>query len=371
MLVERLDAISFKLLLLSDAAAPHTRRWANWFAEQGVEVHVATFNQIVDPGYKNVNIHFLWNHRSKKGSLSRFKKSIVIALQLKKLLKKLEPDVIHSHSIGSYSWIAFLLNVRPRIVTPWGTDLIVDMKASNINHLLSKFSLITANHVTTDAKYFEKILVNLGVSKEKLSYVPFGSNFKVFKPKEANRNNKSLTVISTRTLNPVHCVEDLISAIPEIIKRRPDCNFKIVGGGSQRDVFIRQIENMQLMEKVDFTGMLNEFELSICLQESDIYISTSMHDAGLAASTAEAMACALPVIHPDVADNKLWVDSSGGALYQINNISELVDSVVELIDSKEKRIAAGKMNLDKIRSNYDLNKNMNFMFEIYKSFASK
>lgn len=53
----------YKLLLLADTAAPHTRRWANWFAKNGWEVHIVSFNQQMFGGYKDVEIHLLWKSR--------------------------------------------------------------------------------------------------------------------------------------------------------------------------------------------------------------------------------------------------------------------------------------------------------------------
>lgn len=41
----------------------------------------------------------------------------------------------------------------------------------------------------------------------------------------------------------------------------------------------------------------------------DVYVSTSLSDAEIPTSTAEAMACGLPVIVTDAADNKKWIDN--------------------------------------------------------------
>jgi glycosyltransferase involved in cell wall biosynthesis len=115
-----------------------------------------------------------------------------------------------------------------------------------------------------------------------------------------------------------------------------------------------------------FTGMLDEKSLIEVLQSSDIYVSTSPLDAGLAASTAEAMACGLPVIHPDVADNRIWADQTGGAIYTANNQEELKSALIELIDlSKLERVLMGETNRKTIISRNNLDSNMNFMQAAY------
>jgi glycosyltransferase involved in cell wall biosynthesis len=365
------DYLDLRLLLLSDAAAPHTRRWANWFAQNGVEVHVVTFNQNLDFGFKNVIIHKLWDKSVPLSKLFRLYRSLYILVKLKLLVRSIKPNLIHSHSLGSYAWVALILMLRPRIVTPWGTDLLIDMANSKINYFLSKISLRSADLVTTDALHFIPIMGKLGVKEEKMFFLTFGTDTQKFISQRPNRNDKNTTIVSTRTLNPVHCVEDLIRAIPEIVKNRPNTNFIIGGGGLQYEAFVNEITQQGLTENVEFTGMLKEDELLKILQMSDIYVSTSMHDAGLAASTAEAMACGLPVVHPDVADNRKWVDETGGSLYEVRNISQLVSRLLYLIDNPSHRVKMGENNRSVIMEHFNLDKNLNSMLRQYTQLKSK
>jgi glycosyltransferase involved in cell wall biosynthesis len=355
-----------KLLILSDAAAPHTRRWANWFAANGHEVHVITFNNQLDSGYSSVVVHSVWKDELSAAFFSRFVRSFRILLRLRKLINEIEPDVVHSHSMGSYAWVATVLNLRPRVLTPWGTDLLVDINASVVNRFLTKWSLRSADLVTTDAEYFFKPLEKLGVNKSRLILVPFGTDVGLFKPISKKTSDTSLKIVSTRTLNPVHSVEDLISVIPGLLVSKPTIQFVIVGGGANLEEFRNRISELGLLDRVTFTGMLDEKSLIEVLQNSDVYVSTSPLDAGLAASTAEAMACGLPVIHPDVADNRIWADQRGGAIYTANNQEELKSALMALIAlSKLERVLMGETNRKTIISRNNLDSNMNFMQSAY------
>jgi glycosyltransferase involved in cell wall biosynthesis len=356
-----------KLLILSDAAAPHTRRWANWFASNGNEVHVITFNDQLDYGYSGVTVHSVWKGESSAKLLSRSIRSLRIFFRLRGLVHEINPDVVHSHSMGSYAWIATVLNLRPRVVTPWGIDLLIDVNTSLINKFLTKWSLRSADLVTTDAEYFTDPLVQFGVQKSNLILVPFGTDISLFKPKSKDSTDELFTIVSTRTLNPVHSVEDLIAIIPDLVASNDSVRFVIVGGGVNLEAFKNRISDLDLQDRVRFTGMLTENSLIEVLQSSDLYISTSPLDAGLAASTAEAMACALPVIHPDVADNALWADTSGGATYKANNQEDLKFSIAKLISlSESERDLMGKRNRDTIISRNNLDSNMKYMQVAYE-----
>jgi glycosyltransferase involved in cell wall biosynthesis len=359
----------FVLLLLSDSEAPHTRRWANWFVEKGCEVHLATFNSALDPGYDGVKIHVLWHPTRNSSLLWQTSKSLLILFRLLRLFWKIKPDVIHSHSTGAYSWSAFLLNLRPRIVTPWGTDLLMDIHHSKLNFFLTKFSLTKANLVTTDAKHFLEDLESVGVNSNKLIYLAFGTDTEVFRNDNASKHNMITTIISTRTLNPVHQVGDLIKAIPHVLKLHPQVKFKIIGGGNEFDSLLKLVKDLGVDASVKFTGMLSEPELILELCSSDIYVSTSPFDAGLAGSTAEAMSCELPVIHPNVADNSKWVDESGGIAYPVSDVEALANAINHLVSRPESWAQLGKRNRSKIVSENNLDSNMSRMYEIYKTIA--
>jgi glycosyltransferase involved in cell wall biosynthesis len=55
---------------------------------------------------------------------------------------------------------------------------------------------------------------------------------------------------------------------------------------------------------VQFLGRIPHEAMPDLLTQADIYVSTSLSDAGISASTAEAMACGLPVIVTDTGENR-------------------------------------------------------------------
>ena len=358
------------LLLLGDAEAPHTRRWANWFAAHGCEVHVATFNNNRDSGYEKVNIHTLWLHGHKKNIFLRLIKSMVIMYKLKMLHKKIKPSVVHCHSAGAYSWSANLLNMRPRIVTPWGTDLLVDVKKSKINFWLTRKSLENADLITTDAKHFCEILQNFNKNKNRILFIPFGTDINKFHLKSFSDKSGDIRVISTRTLNPVHSVSTLIEAIPKVVQEIENIKFIVVGGGSEFENLVERCKELQIEKFVTFKGMLDEKTLSETLRSCDIYVSTSPYDAGLAASTAEAMACGLPIIQTNTADNRQWSDEHTGSLFDSYNVDSLASAIISTVKKEDLWREMGISNRKKIEMNNNLDLNMKKMLDEYYKLLS-
>lgn len=92
-----------KIVLLSDTEAPHTRRWAQWFARRGHEVHVVSFNSRGLPGYEPAIVHTVWEPRFGNSLPERMLKLPFILTRLRRLLRRFPPDVLHAHSAAGYA----------------------------------------------------------------------------------------------------------------------------------------------------------------------------------------------------------------------------------------------------------------------------
>lgn len=355
-----LESLPLKLLILSDTAAPHTRRWANWFHEQGNQVSVVSLNPINCNGYAGPTIFHLWKASSRSNFLVRALKFIVVYFRLIRVVNRTQPDVIHAHSTGAYAWLAFLTR-RPYVVTPWGTDLLIDAKNSRLNWRITVHVLKRACLVTTDGEHFIPILERMGIPSSRILKHMFGTDTRGFSPRDKKMIRTDLglpdkpTIISARTLYPVHDVQTFINALPKVFSTTNNIQVLVVGDGSEREKLQSLVTSYQLEDKVFFMGMLSEPDLQLALAASDIYVSTSLMDAGLAGGTAEAMATSLPVIHTDYGDNKFWTkEGEGGHLFPIGDSNLLSELIVKLLNDTELRIQMGVINRKRILSDNNI-----------------
>lgn len=362
-----------RLFLLADAAAPHTRRWAKWFALKGHEVHLISFNSESLMDYEPVTVHFVWKSKGISSLVPRIFKMISIILQIRKIMKKFPPDIIHAHSAGGYAWAAKLIGFKPYVITPWGTDLMIDINNSKINYWLTSKSLLTADLVTTDGFHFLPILEGLGVKKNRIYLHTFGTNVNHFCPSNNQSERQILgldsecpVVISTRTLNPVHDVETFIRAIPLTHKGAPSAKFIIVGDGVERARFEELVCELGVEQITTFVGMVEEGRMLRLLQASNIYVSTSKMDAGLAASTAEAMAVGLPVVQTKNSDNEYWTPHGiGGLLVPNEDPIAVADALINLIKDQTLRSSMGKHNRSKVIKEYNTDVEMSRIEDQY------
>jgi glycosyltransferase involved in cell wall biosynthesis len=152
-----------------------------------------------------------------------------------------------------------------------------------------------------------------------------------------------------------------------VLKEIPEAKFLVVGGGSQEAKLQEQAKSLGISQNVKFTGRIPNDELPEYLNSADIYVSTSLSDAGLASSTAEAMACGLPVIITDFGDNKKWVeDGTNGFLVPLRNPQVLASKIIQLIRNKEIRDRFGRINRQIIEERNDWQKEMRKIEELYQ-----
>lgn len=354
-----------RLCILSDTAAPHTRRWARWFANRGHEVHVISLNPHGLKDYEPAIVHSIWKPHFGNAIPERILKIPIVLIRLHELLKQYPPDVVHAHSAGGYAWMAMLSGFRPYVITPWGTDLLIDIQYSRINRWLTTQALRHAAMITTDGFHFVEILHGLGVPRESVFIHTFGTDINRFCPGPAKEERDKLNIgdspiiISTRTLNPVHDVETFIRALPYIRECIPTAQFIIVGDGSERLKLEKLSEDLGVDTFTHFTGMVDENRMCSLLRASDIYVSTSKMDAGLAGSTAEAMALELPVVQTKNSDNEYWTpDGEGGYLVPNSDPDALALAVCKLIMDASLRRKMGIRNRQKIIKEYNMDKEM-------------
>ena len=262
---------------------------------------------------------------------------------------------------------------RPYVVTPWGTDLLVDAARSRLNRWLTGHALRRAALVTTDGFHFVKIIRNFGVSENCILVHTFGTDIHHFCPGSDEGERQKLgfgdgpIVISTRTLNPVHDVETFVRGLPEIHTTFPSARFLIIGDGIDRTRLEALTGHLGVSAITRFTGMVEEERMRRLLRVSDVYVSTSKMDAGLAASTAEAMATGLPVVQTDNSDNAYWTPNGvGGLLVTDGEPAALSDAVISLLWDAEKRHKMGERNRQMVIKEYNMDTEMSRIEHEYK-----
>jgi glycosyltransferase involved in cell wall biosynthesis len=162
----------------------------------------------------------------------------------------------------------------------------------------------------------------------------------------------------------------VIRAVPAVVASVPNVKFLIVGGGWELEELSALAAELGVSDNVVFTGKVEPEAMAPLLKASDVYVSSSLSDAGIASSTAEAMLCGLPIVHSDNSDNSWWAkNGAGGYMFANKDHAELARGVLAFLGDAEARAEAGGRNIDFILEHNLYQTEMSKMESLYQELA--
>ena len=270
-------------------------------------------------------------------------------LQVRRLLKRIEPDILHAHYIGVPGYLGVASGFHPLILTAWGSDILITAKQSPFYGFLTKQALKRADSIICVSPALKEEVIKLGGVPHKIEVTPIGIDTQEFHPslrdevllRELGRGG-SPVVISTRNLKPIYDVETLIRAIPLVLQQIPEARFIVAGEGEQRAYLENLAQSLEISDSIRFVGWIPHSELPKYLASSDVYVSTSLSD-GTSISLLEALSCELSPVVTDINANQSWVkNGENGFIVPIGDYQKLASRISLLIKDSETRTRFGK-----------------------------
>jgi L-malate glycosyltransferase len=362
-----------KICFIADGTSVHTKRWLNYFASRGVEIHLICWKNT--PGFDPaINIHRLKTFGSINWPLSQYVNFISWCLQTKIIVNVIKPDILDGHFITTYGFIAARANYHPLVVTVWGSDILILPKTNPLLKYTAKYAMQKADQVICTGNGVKNEIVKLGISEKKIQVIviggvdnkkfyPFGQD-KILRAK-LGIGTKEVTVISTRSLAPVYDIETLLKAIPVVVASYPDTKFLILGKGKQENYLHILATNLGIDKYVKWVGWVEPQYLPHYLASSDIYVSTSLSD-GTSNCLLEAMASGLASVVTDIPANRQWIqDAESGYLFPVKDHSSLSKKIVELAGNGIKRKLFGRAVREKVVKEADPDEEMQKLLKTY------
>jgi len=360
------------LLFFADGRSIHTYRWVTFFASD-FNVHLCTFDyskedkdfdvkKFVDAG---VTVHAI----DRKG----FNKFLV-PFRVRRLARKVRPDVVHGHYITHYGYLAALTGKRPLVLTPWGSDVLVEYDEGGLKKKQVAYALARGDLFTVDGENTAKKLMDLGIDADKIKRIYFGVDTKRFHPSakdkgmydELKNSPDDMVVINVRGFADVYDPETMLKAAALVLKKRKDVIFVMARESEDRKRYVAMAKEMGVESQFRFIGNIPSADLPKFFASSDIYVTTSLSDSGLAASTAEAMASGLPVISTRVGDIDLWVEEGKvGFIIEKGDHQALAENILRLLESEKMRLEMGSKARTAIENRQDREQEMMKMERIY------
>lgn len=305
-----------RIVYVAYNGAVHTRRWAQFFADRGHEVHVVTCGSAgSSAGYR---VHDLGRTRGGKvGYLAKLRRA-------RRVVRALAPDLVHAHYATSYGLLGSVAGVHPFVVTAHGDDLLISPRnpvmRRLVRHVLRRADLATVPSEPMRRAALEVAgatappieVFQYGVESERLERL--ARAVRADRPPGASR---PLGIVSARPLLRLYRVDVLLRALALLQAERVDFVCTIAGDGPERAALERLATDLGLAGRVAFVGQVPSVRVEELLAAGDVAVSIAESDgASLALLEALALGC-VPVVS-DIPANRAWVtDGVNGVVVPI------------------------------------------------------
>ncbi len=247
-------------------------------------------------------------------------------------LNKLEADVVDFHYRWAPSYTKVFSSYQgPKVFTfhnTYGEGAGISRTLSVLNDMMFMRHLKRCQRVVCVSEFVMKDLVSRGVPEKQMEAVPNGVEAASIDSTESDFVLFVGRLVSTKGL------PYLIRAMKAVEGR-----LLIVGSGPERAKLERMIEDLQLSEKIEFTGRVDEDSKHKLLSKCLIFVMPSTFESyGIAA--AEAMTYGKPVIASNIGGLPEVIDG-GGILVPPKDPQALADAINRLLGDAEKRRSLG------------------------------
>jgi len=283
-----------------------------------------------------------------------------LAKRLAEIIPLIKPDVLHAHSPSLNAVAALRAGKRFGIpvvyeVRAFWEDAAVDHGTSSENGLryratraLETFALKRADAVTTICEGLRKDIVARGIQADKVTVIPNAVDIDKFSVggsadlalKQKLGLGEARLIGFIGSFYAYEGLDILLRAVPALAARIPDLRVLLVGGGPQ-DARLRQMaKDLNIEDKVVFTGRVPHDEVQKYYDLLDVLVyprlSMRLTDLVTPLKPLEAMAQGRILAASDVGGHlELIEDGKTGVLFKADDPVSLADKVGALLEAQE------------------------------------
>ncbi len=364
--------LSRRILFLSNCNNYHTLKWVSYFAGAGFDVHVASL-EAPRPGNagetKGVTVHWLANGSARLGAEIQKIGYMKTVSQVRQLIAKLDPDIVHAHYASSYGTICSLACERPYYLSVWGSDVYDFPQKSPLHRALIKHSLAKATWIMSTSEAMAE--ETRKYTDKDIAITPFGVDVDLFNPNKASAHDGFL-VGTVKGLERKYGIETLLHACAAVHKRNPDLRLRvrIAGTGTLEGHLHAVARELDMDGYVDWLGFISQEQAACEWASFDVALVPSESES-FGVSAVEAQASGTPLIITDIPGLMEACDGGGTAVVVPRGDADALASAIEsLANDSNKRKAMSQNGRDYIVKSYEYKKCFAHIRGIYESHKS-
>jgi len=295
--------------------------------------------------------------------------------RIKKLLRQIVPDVVHTHSakagvLGRFA--AYSLKGRlDKIAAPAVVHTIHGLAFGSFERdLINRFYIAVEQAAARRTDFFISVAdamteqaLAAGVGRDELFSTAYSAieeqDFLEAIAEKAKMDFRrrygiaadAVVLVTIARLTHLKGHKYIIESARRLSKKFDNCVWLFVGDGNLARRIKNRVRKLGLSQRIRFTGLLPPKKIPLAIQSSDILLHCSLRE-GLARAIPQAMLCARPVVSFDLDGAAEVVNPNTGRLIAPEDVGQLTEVCAELIADKQLRQRLGSAGREFVKERF-------------------
>jgi glycosyltransferase involved in cell wall biosynthesis len=221
--------------------------------------------------------------------------------------------------------------------------------------LVEKLTFLVADYSIATNESYKEIAIRRGkMPPAKVAVIRSGPKLDRLIPTPGNgkyKKGRSFMVGYVGVIGAQEGLDLLLDSISQIIPKRKDVQFAIVGGGTELNKIKDLTNKMGLQDYIDYYGRVDDETMVEILNTADICVNpdrpTEMNNLSTMNKIMEYMALKKPIVQYDLKEGRY--SAAYASLYaSALNKTDFADKILWLLDNPEDRIRRGEFGYHKV-----------------------
>ncbi|KLU59338.1 GDP-mannose-dependent alpha-(1-6)-phosphatidylinositol monomannoside mannosyltransferase [Peptococcaceae bacterium CEB3] len=368
-----------KLVLLANAASPHTEKWASELARRGWQVEIISFLPASIP---SVKVHVTPPFFGAKADV------VVRRNWIKKEIAHIRPDLVHAHYATSFGLLGALTGRHPLLISAWGSDIFSFPRKSLLHRKLLEWTLKRADVLCSTSRVMAREMQRYVGEERDIEVIPFGVDVESFAPLHSRTGPTDVRIDTAyaeghpepegrsehpvifgvaKYLQPVYGLDVLLRAFAELERRLPGrAVLRIAGDGPDKNRLHKLAKHLEVWSKVEWSGLIPNRRVAAFYRELDVVVVPS-HQESFGVTAVEGSACGRPIIASKVGGlPEVVTDHETGLLIPPGNVRELSAAMEYMVRHPVERRLFGEAGRRFVLANYNWMENVSQMERVYR-----
>jgi len=301
------------------------------------------------------------------------------AWKFSRVLKRLNPDVIHAHDPHGVAMASLALSLGSGSSKGGAAPALVAARRVDFHLKGNSFSRWKYRQVDcfiAASEAIRQMLVADGVADERTTTVHEGIDVDHVVAAPAVNVHEAFflphgapVVGNVAALVPHKGQRYLVEAAHLVVQRVPDARFVILGEGELREHLEKQVHEYHLEKHVLLPGFRTD--VLGCIKTFDLFVMSSVTE-GLGTSLLDAMACGRPIVAtraggiPEIVE-----DEVNGLLVPARDYHALADAIVRALKDAELRRRMGEAGFARVQERFTVERMVAETAAVYARVAGK